>query len=180
MLYSILLNFHLKDINKVIELNNYMEEYLKKRPQKKVFQKEEIDNLRNQAIDKIKSKLLPDEKIIKIILIGSSVKNSFGKYEPPGFRGSLFSDFDFIVFVDDNYQIPQWLDKEPNGKPFPDNSMNLAYRNKGFIEDKYDVEVFFIRKSNMQDSKIQQLGELAGIPMTSDTKHKHFIIYSKD
>ena len=50
-----------------------MEEHLKKRPQKKVFQKEEIDSLRNQAIEKVKSKLLPDEKIIKIILIGSSV-----------------------------------------------------------------------------------------------------------
>ena len=157
-----------------------MEEYLKKRPQKKIFQKEEIDYLRDQAIDKIKSKLLPDKKIIKIILIGSSVKNSFGEYKPPGFRGSLFSDFDFIVFVDDDYQIPQWLDKEPDGKPFPDNSMNLAYRNKKFIEDKYDIEVFFIRKSNMHDSKIQQSGELAGIPMTPNTKHKHLIIYSKN
>ena len=157
-----------------------MEEHLKKRPQKKVFPKEKIDSLRDQAIDKIKSKLLPDDKIIKIVLIGSSVKYSFGEYESPGFRGSLFSDFDFIVFVEDNYQIPKWLDKEPDGRPFPDNNINLAYRNKKFVENKYDIEVFFIRKSNMQDSKIQELGELAGIPMTSDTKHKHLIIYSKD
>jgi len=157
-----------------------MEEHLKKRPQKKVFPKEEIDSLRNQAIEKIKSKLLPDEQIIKIILIGSSVKNSFGEYEPPGFRGSLFSDFDFIIFVEDNFEIPKWLDREPDGKPFPDDNMNLAYRNKKFIEDKYDVEVFFIRKSNAQDSEIQKLGELAGIPMISDSKHKHIIVYSKD
>ncbi|MCK5476522.1 MAG: hypothetical protein KAI55_01230 [Candidatus Aenigmarchaeota archaeon] len=157
-----------------------MEEYLKKRPQKKVFQKEEIDSLRNQAIDKIKSKLLPDIKIIKIILIGSSIKNSFGEYQPPGFRGSLFSDFDFIVFVEDDYTIPQWLDREPDGKPFADDSINLAYRNKKFIEDKYDIEIFFIRKSNMQDSKIQELGEFAGIPMSTDSKHKYWIIYFKD
>jgi len=156
-----------------------MEEYLKKRPQKKVFQKEEIDFLRNKAIDKIKLKLLPDEKIIKIILIGSSVKNTFGEYGPPGFRDSLFSDFDFIVFVENNYKIPHWLDNEPTGKPFPDDSMNLTYRNKKFIENKYDVEVFFIRKSNMQDSKIQRLGELAGIPMTLHSKHKHLVVYSK-
>ena len=58
--------------------------------------------------------------------------------------------------------------------------MNLAYRNKKFVEDKYDVEVFFIRKSNMQDSKIQELSELAGIPMTSDSKLEQLIIYSKD
>jgi len=157
-----------------------MEEHLKKRPQKRIFQKEVIDSLRNQAIKKIKSKLLPDEKIIKIILIGSSIKTAFGKYRPPGFRCSLFSDFDFIVFIEDDYEIPQWLDREPDAKPFPDDSMNLAYRNKKFVEDKYDVEVFFIRKSNMQDSKIQELSELAGIPMTSDSKLKQLIIYSKD
>lgn len=157
-----------------------MEEHLKKRPQKRVFQKEVIDFLRNQAIKKIKSKLLPDEKIIKIILIGSSIKTDFGKYRSPGFRGSLFSDFDFIVFIEDDYEIPQWLDREPNAKSFPDDSMNLAYRNKKFVEDKYDVEVFFIRKSNMQDSKIQELSELAGIPMISDSKLKQLVIYSKD
>jgi len=164
---------------KVIGIQYIMEEHLKKRPQKKVLKKEEIDSLRNQAIEKINSKLLPDEKIIKIILIGSSVKNSFGEYEPPGFRGSLFSDFDFIIFVENDFEIPKWLAREPDGKPFPDDSMNLAYRNNKFIDDKYDVEIFFIRESNAQDPKIQELGEEAGIPMTSDSKHKHLIVYSK-
>ena len=42
-----------------------MKEYLKKRPLKKVFPIEKIERLRNQAIDKIKSKLLPDEKSSK-------------------------------------------------------------------------------------------------------------------
>ncbi|MBD3310835.1 hypothetical protein GF351_06475 [Candidatus Woesearchaeota archaeon] len=156
-----------------------MEEHLKKRPQKKVFSKEEIDSLRNQAIEKIKSKLLPDEKIDKIILIGSSVKNSFGEYESPGFRGSIFSDFDFIVFVEDDFEIPKWLDREPDGKPFPDDTMNLAYRNRKFIDDKYDVEVLFIRESDAQDPEIQKQGEEAGIPMTSDSKHKYVTVYSR-
>jgi len=156
-----------------------MEEHLEKRPPKRTFSAEEINRLRNQAIEKIKSKLLPNDKIIKILLIGGSVKNSFGEYEPPGFRGSLFSDFDFIVFVEDDYEIPQWLDKDPNGKPFPNDKLNLAYRNNKFIEGKYDVEVFFIRKKNMVNAKIQELGEKAGIPMTSDSNHKHLVIYSK-
>ncbi len=157
-----------------------MEDYLKKRPVKEVFQKKEIDFLRNKAIEKIKSKLLPDSKIIKIILIGSSIKDTFGRYEPPGFRGSLFSDFDFIVFIKDDYKIPSWLEQEPNGKPFPDNNMNLAYRNKKFIENKYDIEIFFIKESNIQNQTIQKLGELAGIPMTSTSKHKHLVIYFRD
>ncbi len=58
---------------------------MKQRPPKKIFPKEEVDSLREQAIDKIKSKLLPNEKIIKIIMIGSSVKNTFGEYEAPGY-----------------------------------------------------------------------------------------------
>ena len=157
-----------------------MEEHLRKRPNKKIFSEELIGVLREKAIDKIKSKLLPDKRIIKIILIGSSVKNNFGEYEQPGFRGSLFSDFDFIVFVDDDYEIPKWLEREPDGKPFPDDKLNLAYRNKNFVDGKYDIEVFFIRKSNMQDLKIKESGELAGIPMTSKSKHKHSIIYSRD
>lgn len=156
-----------------------MEEYLKKRPPKKVFLKEEIDRLRSQAVGKIKSKLLPNEKIIKIILIGSSIKNSFGEYDPPGFRGSLFSDFDFIVFIEDDYQIPRWLNKESEGKPFPDNSINLAYRNKFFIDEKYDIEVFFLKRTNFENPITQEQGELAGIPMTNNTTHKNFVVYDK-
>ncbi|KKP37635.1 MAG: hypothetical protein UR28_C0028G0003 [Candidatus Peregrinibacteria bacterium GW2011_GWF2_33_10] len=156
-----------------------MEEYLKKRPHKKVFQKIEIDRLRNQAIDKIKSRLLPDEKIIKIILIGSSIKDSFGEYDPPGFRGSLFSDFDFIIFVEDDYIIPDWLNREPDGKPFSEDTMNLAYRNKKFVDKKYDIEVFFLKRTNFENPIIQEQGELAGIPMTSNTMHKNFAVYDK-
>jgi len=68
------------------------------------------------------------------------------EYEPQGFRNSLFSDFDFMVFVEDDHKIPPWLNREPGGKPFPDDNLNLAYRNRKFIENKYDVEIFFIRK----------------------------------
>jgi hypothetical protein len=31
----------------------------------------------------------------------------------------------------------------------------------------------------MRDSKIQKLGELAGIPMTSESKHKNLVVYPK-
>ncbi len=156
-----------------------MEEHLKERPAKMIFSEEEISKLRNKAIEKIKSKLLPNEGIIKIILIGSSVKNSFGEYEAPGFRGSLFSDFDFVIFIEDDYNIPQWLDKEPTGKPFPEDDMNLAYRSQKFIENKYDAEIFFIRKENMQSENVQQLGEAAGIPMTPNSNHKNIVVFEK-
>jgi hypothetical protein len=156
-----------------------MEKYLKERPKKIIYSKAIQLSLKKKAIKKVKSKFLPDNKIIKIILIGSIVKKTFGKYMPPGFRGSLYSDFDFIIFVKDNYKIPKWLRKEPTGKPFSDNKLNLAYRNKKFIEKKYDVEIFFIREKNMNSKKIQKLGERAGIPMLKNTKHKYIILYNK-
>ncbi len=155
-----------------------MKNYLKNRPLKEVFSLNLQNSLRNKAIKKIKSKLLPDNHIIKIILIGSSVKGEFGEYAPPGFRGSFFSDFDFIVFVKDKYIIPSWLIREPDGRPFSDNKLNLAYRNRNFIDNKYDTEIFFIKENNMNNPKIQELGEKAGIPMTKETQHENIVVYS--
>jgi len=155
---------------------------MKKRPTKRFFSKEKIDSLKNQAIDKIKSKLLPNDKIIKIVLFGSSVKYTFGKYDPPGFRGSLYSDFDFIVFIENNFEIPKWLDRQPDVKPFPDDKLNLAYRNKNFVEDKYDVETFFVRRSTMNNPEIEKLAEVPGceIPFSEKSKWKQIVIYHKD
>ncbi len=150
---------------------------MEKRPKKESYTATKIKRLRSKAIEKVISKLLPNNKIIKISLIGSSVKNNFGKYEPPGFRGSLYSDFDFIVFVEDNYDIPKWLNIEPSGKPFSCDAMNLAFRNKNFIDNKYDVEIFFIRRKNTSNVNIQKEGEAAGIPMTQTSKNTHIVVY---
>ncbi len=154
-----------------------MESHLLDRPQKRLYSEDVVKELREKAVNFLKDKLLPNNKIIKIVLIGSSVKNCFGEYEPPGFRDSLYSDFDFIVFVNDDYEIPIWFKREPRGKPFPDDKDNLAFRNTKVIEDKYDIEVFFIRESNFE--RLKELGEEAGIPMSSESKHKNKIVYSK-
>ncbi|MBU1112134.1 MAG: hypothetical protein ABIG93_00815 [archaeon] len=156
-----------------------MEDHLKSRPKKVPFKLSKQRELRKTAIHLVKNRLLPHQKIIKIILIGSSVKGNFGKYKSPGFRGSLYSDFDFIVFVDSYYKIPKWLKRELNGKPFADDKLNLAYRNKKLIDNKFDIEVFFVRKSSMKNPKIKKLGELAGIPMSKNSKHKHLVVYSR-
>jgi len=151
------------------------------RPHKKIYQEEAIKFLRNEAIEKIKAEFFPDKKIIKIYLIGSSVKNDFGQYDPPGFRGSLFSDFDFIFFVEEDYTIPAWLDREPDGRPFPNESLNLAYRIKKFIEGIYDVEVFFVRRSTMENKQIQKLAEAKDceIPFDEKSKWKHTVVYQR-
>ncbi|MFH1236579.1 MAG: hypothetical protein V1685_06650 [Parcubacteria group bacterium] len=150
---------------------------MKDRPSKKSFSREATENLRNRAIEKIKSKFFPFSKIIRIVLIGSSLKGDFGQYDSPGFRGSAFSDFDFIFYVKDDYQIPSWLGREPSGKPFSNDTLNLAYRCKNFIDGTYDIEVLFIREKSMYNNKILEEGELAGIPMSKKSKNIHLVIY---
>ncbi len=154
-----------------------MEDHLKNRPDKKILPIDAQIALREMAINKIKECFLPNSKIKKIILIGSSVKGTFGGYEAPGFRGSLFSDFDFIFIVNDDYCIPDWLKKEPDGKPFPDNKLNLTFRQKKFIDNKYDCEIFFIRVKNANNVTIQELAEKAGIPLKKDSEIKHLTVY---
>lgn len=157
-----------------------MEEHLKTRPPKRVFDPERIVNLREKAITKICSDLLPEPLIQQIVLIGSSVKETFGEYDPPGFRGSLYSDFDFIVFVDDEYAIPSWLIREPDGKPFSDDRLNLAYRKTRYVDDIYDIEVFFITDSSFKDLNIRDEAERAGIPMSEGSTHRFKRVYSRD
>lgn len=84
-----------------IELIYYfhMEPHFKTRPKKKPFPIAEQRALREKAEAQMKELLLPHNGVKKIVLMGSSVKGTFGKYEPPGFRGSRYSDFDFIVFI---------------------------------------------------------------------------------
>ena len=154
-----------------------VEKHLKFRPKKTYYPKVLQSSLRKKAIKKIIMRLLPNIGIVKIILIGSSVKNTFGEYKSPGFRGSLYSDFDFIVFVKDDYKIPKWLIRQPTAKPFLDNGLNLAYRNKRFVDRKYDVEVFFIRERNMNNREFQKLAEKAGISMSKKSRHKHLVVY---
>lgn len=155
-----------------------MEQHLVSCPRKTVFDESEQISLRSEAMQKIQTILLPNALVQKIVLIGSSVKGSFGKYDPPGFRGSLYSDFDFIVFVDDAYEIPSALTPEPEGKPFSDITLNLAFRMPKFLRDTYDAEVFFIRETHANGVKIQKIGEDAGIPMTENSLHPHIVVYT--
>ncbi len=53
------------------------EKHLKSRPKITPYPKTIQSNLKKKAIKKIKSKFLPNNKIIKIILIGNIIKNTF-------------------------------------------------------------------------------------------------------
>lgn len=154
-----------------------MEAHLTSRPKKTIFDLDKQRELREIAIQQIRKALLPNEGVIKIILIGSSVKETFGSYEAPGFRGSLFSDFDFIVFVKDAYAISEFLEREPNGKPFEDEGLNLAYRQKNFVKERYDAEIFFIRESSLHKPDVSIFAESAGIPLDEHSQNPFITVY---
>jgi hypothetical protein len=154
-----------------------MEPHLQSRPKKTPLSIDEQERIRAIAIEKIQALLLPNEGVKKIVLIGSSVKGVFGSYEAPGFRGSPFSDFDFIVFVNNTYKIPSFLEREPNGKPFEDEGLNLAYRIKHFVNDTYDAEVFFIREASLKQDNVCEFAEQAGIPMDEQSKNPFITVY---
>lgn len=154
-----------------------MEPHLQSRPKKTPLSIDEQERIRAIAIEKIQALLLPSQGISKIVLIGSSVKGVFGSYEAPGFRGSLFSDFDFIVFVKDTFKIPSFLEREPNGKPFEDEGLNLAYRIKNYVNDTYDAEVFFIRESSLKLDSVCEFAEQAGIPIDEQSQNPSITVY---
>ena len=159
-----------------------MADYTGERPEKKTYNVNRIKLLRDRAIKKIKSIFLPDNRIIKIFLIGSSIKGDFGEYEPPGFRGSLYSDFDFIIFVEDEYKIPRWLKgKQSDAKPFPKSDLNLTHRIKNFVDNKYDAEILFVRRSTMENNEIERMAEEPGceIPFSEKSRWRHFVVYSR-
>ena len=151
--------------------------WAKTRPNKVIFPLEIQKQLREKAIVEIKKRSLPDKGVIKIIMIGSSVKGQFGQYDPPGFRNSLFSDFDFIFIVRDDYEIPEWLRREISAKPFSDDSLNLAYRNFKLVDNKYDVEMFFMREKNFNNSEIVAEAERAGIPLGNNNDIEHLVVF---
>lgn len=153
------------------------EHHLATRPEKIIFPLDEQIRLRHLAIEAIKKLLLPDPGIKKVLLIGSSVKGLFGRYRPPGFRGSLFSDFDFIVYVTNRYTIPSQLKREPDGKPFSKGYLNFAYRIQNFVEEKYDAEIFFVRDGALLDESICEEGERAGIPMSEESIHPNIVVF---
>ena len=164
----------------MIKFDQFMEDYKKARPKKAIFSLTEQARLRSLAVQRLKDLLLPDDSILGIVLIGSSVKGEFGKYDPPGFRGSMYSDFDFIIFVKDDYEVPSDLIPEPDGKPFKESELNLAYRIRNFVENKYDAEIFFVRESTVGDPLLCAEGERAGIPVSKANSTMKIIFYTPD
>ena len=82
---------------------------MEKRPRKTIFSKSEQRKIFEKAKNFVLNDLLPNSKINKILMFGSLVEGTFGKYEKP-FKNRIFSDVDILIFVEDNFKIPSnWI-----------------------------------------------------------------------
>ena len=109
-----------------------------------IYPKDKQDQLRDLAIEKLKLRLLPDSNIIKFLLIGSATDNTFGEYSVPNGQGRLYSDFTFIVFIEDSYSFPDWLEKDAL------EGVYQFYNKKNFLFNKYELKIGFVYKEDME------------------------------
>ncbi|MDP3918528.1 MAG: hypothetical protein Q8Q35_01305 [Nanoarchaeota archaeon] len=109
-----------------------------------IYPKDKQDQLRDLVIEKLKLRLLPDSNIIKFLLIGSATDNTFGEYSVPNGQGRLYSDFTFIVFIEDSYSFPDWLEKDAL------EGVYQFYNKKNFLFNKYELKIGFVYKEDME------------------------------
>jgi predicted nucleotidyltransferase len=83
-----------------------MKVYMEERPRKNFFSKSEKRKIFKKAKKFVLKDLLPNSKINRIIIFGSLVRGTFGKYEKP-FKHRLYSDVDFLILVENDFKIPK-------------------------------------------------------------------------
>ena len=90
---------------------------MKERPKKIVLSKSEQKKIFEKVKKFVLKDLLPNPKINKILMFGSLVKGTFGKYEKP-FKKRIYSDVDILLFVEDDFKVPKHWKEHFIGKIF--------------------------------------------------------------
>lgn len=147
-----------------------MEEYMKERPPKTILPKLEQKKISKRVKRFVLNDLLPNPKINKIIMLGSLVKGTFGRYDKP-FKNRIYSDVDFLLLVENNFKIPKLWKKHYMGK------MYQVY-NRTKLGGKILIQYAVCRKNSYQNKKHQTEAEEWGIPLLlGKSKHKFKVIY---
>jgi len=142
------------------------------RPRKNVFPIKIQNEIHKRAKEFVLKDLLPNPKINRMIIIGSSVKKKFGKYEKQ-FKNRIYSDIDVIVFVEDSFKPSKKWKKHFFCKLYN------VYEIKR-LEKKYLIHYAFTKKSIYTKKKYQKEAEKYGIALAlKKSKHKYITWYEK-
>ena len=150
----------------------YMEEYMKERPPKTILSKSEQKKIFEKVKKFVLKDLLPNPKINKIILFGSLIKETFGRYEKP-FKGRIYSDVDVLLLVENSFEVPNTWKKHFMGKIY-------QVYNRTKLDNEILIQYIVCKKEFYQNKKYQNIAEKWGVPLLLDkSKHKYVIIYEK-
>ena len=141
---------------------------VEKKPEKRVLHQWVQSELRREAEDRIKEKLLPDEDLDEIRLFGSLVEGKFGKYKEPD-KGQHYSDIDVILKVKKNFKIPEeWeLEYSCEGLPYK------VYISK---VNGFKTEFYIYRSSQASSEEIEE-ADKQGVPLSDESLHDYQVIY---
>jgi len=149
-----------------------MEEYMKERPRKTIFSKSEQKKIFEKVKNFVLNDLLPNPKINKIIMFGSLVKGTFGKYEKP-FKHRMYSDIDILLLVENNFRVPKKWKLHISCKLYK--VFNITK-----LDRKILIQYMVCRKKSYTNKKHQKEAEKWGAPLLlAKSKHKYVVIYDK-
>ncbi len=145
---------------------------MKERPKKIVLSKSEQKKIFEKVKKFVLKDLLPNPKINKILMFGSLVKGTFGKYEKP-FKKRIYSDVDILLFVEDDFKVPKHWKEHFIGKIF-------QVYNRIKLDKKILIQYLVCKRSNYQNKKYQKIAENWGVPfLLKKSKHKYIVLYEK-
>jgi|SRR3989338_5080090 len=153
-----------------------MEKYMKERPKKTIFSKNEQKKIFRKMKSFVLKDLLPNPKINKIIIFGSMAKGTLGKYEASHKSRKVsrfYSDIDILLMVEDNFEIhKKW---KPHFSCQSYDVFNIIKMDK-----KIPIQYMVCRKSKYGKKKHQKSAEIWGVPLLlNKSKHKYIVLYEK-
>ena len=132
--------------------------------------KSEQRKILKKAKDFILKDLLPNDKINKIIVLGSIVKGTFGRYEK-AFKKRRYSDIDVLLLVENDFKVPKrW-------KTHLKSHLYNVYDIRK-LDNKVLIQYIVCKKRSYQNKKHQKEAEKWGVPLLlKKSKHKFIVLY---
>jgi predicted nucleotidyltransferase len=147
-----------------------MEEHIKERPKKSILPEDEQKEILEKVKEFVLDDLLPNPKINKIILFGSLVKGTFGKYEKT-YKNRIYSDIDILVMVEDDFEVQdEWKSHFSCG-------LYDVY-NVHELDGKIPIQYLVCTKKSYEKEENQEEAEKWGVPLLlNKSKHNYIILY---
>ncbi|NOX71492.1 MAG: hypothetical protein GXO64_02220 [Candidatus Micrarchaeota archaeon] len=151
-----------------------MGDYLSGRPKKRVLPMDEQERIIKEAVELVRRELSGNPRVKLVMLTGSALSYSIGKYEKPLSEkyARQYSDIDFTAITGGK------LSPKPGWALIAERDFWEVYR-LGKIEGKYPVECLFIEDATLKDDEKRKIAEGKGIPSGRDSPVPHRVVYER-